>query len=397
MRRAPRAPPGRRPWLLDIQRGFWVDITIAVILRPYIVTTFERGMQRVVGTVLGCFLAAGLLAAVSGDVAVVAVLLALAFATFAVLPLNYGWAVLFLTPLVVLMVSFALGAGPAVAIDRIVDTLIGGAIAVAAATLLWPRSERGDFGPALGRALALDREYVSAVLAGRDAAPAGRRAATAADDLEARYRRLAGEPHRGRRGIGAVWEAVAANRRLYLATVALDAQLGGLGAEVFQGWTRSRRGCAMRSPPSPMAIPLHPIRSSAPSPACGPTSSRSPSAALMSCARTPRSHRRPPRCGARPSCSRNSTRAAPRFTAFARRCASSARRLRDRPAVRDHRVGRAHAPREVVADRRARRQVERLGRDEAAILDRAQRRVRALVGKVVVVDPRDPAAQRPEP
>lgn len=37
-------------------------------------------MQRVVGTVLGCFLAAGLLAAVSGDVAVVAVLLALAFA-----------------------------------------------------------------------------------------------------------------------------------------------------------------------------------------------------------------------------------------------------------------------------------------------------------------------------
>ena len=235
MRRAPRAPPGRRPWLLDIQRGFWVDITIAVILRPYIVTTFERGMQRVVGTVLGCFLASGLLAAVSGDVAVVAVLLALAFATFAVLPLNYGWAVLFLTPLVVLMVSFALGAGPDVAIDRIVDTLIGGAIAVAAATLLWPRSERGDFGPALGRALALDREYVSAVLAGRDAAPAGRRAATAADDLEARYRRLAGEPHRGRRGIGAVWEAVAANRRLYLATVALDAQLGSLGAEAVSG------------------------------------------------------------------------------------------------------------------------------------------------------------------
>jgi uncharacterized membrane protein YccC len=74
--------------------GFWVDITIAVILAQYIVTTFERGVQRVVGTVLGCFLAAGLLAAVSGDVAVVAVLLALAFATFAVPPFNYGRAVL---------------------------------------------------------------------------------------------------------------------------------------------------------------------------------------------------------------------------------------------------------------------------------------------------------------
>src|SRR3954471_20673964 len=166
--------------MLDIQRGYWVDITIAVILRPYIVTTFERGVQRVVGTVLGGFVAAGLLAAVSGDVAVVAVLLALAFATFAVLPLNYGWAVLFLTPLVVLLVGFALGAGPEVAIDRIVDTLIGGAIAVAAAALLWPRSERGDCAWARRRALALDRDYVSAVLAGRDAAAAGRRAATAA-------------------------------------------------------------------------------------------------------------------------------------------------------------------------------------------------------------------------
>lgn len=221
--------------LLDIQRGYWVDITIAVILRPYIVTTFERGVQRVVGTVLGGFVAAGLLAAVSGDVAVVAVLLALAFATFAVLPLNYGWAVLFLTPLVVLLVGFALGAGPEVAIDRIVDTLIGGAIAVAAAALLWPRSERGDFALALRRALALDRDYVSAVLAGRDAAAAGRRAATAADDLEARYRRLVGEPHRGRRGLGAVWEAVAANRRLYVATVALETQLGSLGPERVSG------------------------------------------------------------------------------------------------------------------------------------------------------------------
>jgi uncharacterized membrane protein YccC len=96
--------------LFDIQRGYWIDITVAVILRPYIVTTFERGLQRVVGTILGGFIAAGLLSAVSGDIAVVAVLAVLAFLTFAVLPLNYGWAVTFLTPLVVLLVAFALGA-----------------------------------------------------------------------------------------------------------------------------------------------------------------------------------------------------------------------------------------------------------------------------------------------
>jgi uncharacterized membrane protein YccC len=211
--------------LFDIQRGYWIDITVAVILRPYIVTTFERGLQRVVGTILGGFIAAGLLSTVSGDIAVVAVLAVLAFLTFAVLPLNYGWAVTFLTPLVVLLVAFALGAGPSVAIDRIVDTLIGAAIAVGAALLLWPQSERGGFGAAVAVTVKSQRAYLDAVLAGDDASPARGRAAAAADDLQGRSRRLAGEPRRGRHGLGAVWEAVAGCRRLYVATVALEAQL----------------------------------------------------------------------------------------------------------------------------------------------------------------------------
>jgi uncharacterized membrane protein YccC len=120
-------------------------------------------------------------------------------------------------------------------VDRIVDTLIGAAIAVAAATLLWPRSERGDFAAALRRALALDRDYLTAVLAGDDTHDDARRAADAADDLEARYRRLLGEPHRGQRGLADVWEATAANRRLYVATVALEAQLATVGRDGVAG------------------------------------------------------------------------------------------------------------------------------------------------------------------
>jgi hypothetical protein len=44
-----------------------------------------------------------------------------------------------------------------------------------------------------------------------------------------------GDPQRRPRGLGAVWEAVAANRRLYVATVALEAQLGSLGAAGASG------------------------------------------------------------------------------------------------------------------------------------------------------------------
>ena len=220
--------------LFDVRRGYWIDITIAVILRPYIVTTFERGLQRIVGTVLGGFLAAGLLATVSGDVTVVAVLGLLAFATFAVLPVNYGWAVCFLTPLVVLLVGFALGAGPSVAFDRIVDTLIGAAIAIAAALMLWPHSERTGLGDAIATTLQAARGYLDAVLAGHPTVAARGRAGAAVDALEGRYRRLAGEPRRGRRGLGAAWEAVAGCRRLYVATVALETQLARGGAGGLQ-------------------------------------------------------------------------------------------------------------------------------------------------------------------
>ncbi len=219
--------------LFEIRRGYWIDITIAIILRPYIVTTFERGVQRVVGTLLGGLIAAAVLSVVSGDLAVVTVVLVLAFATFAVLPLNYGWGVTFLTPLVVLLVAFATEGGPGLAVARIVGTLIGAALAVAASLLLWPRSERPDFAPSLAHALDADRNYASLILAeggapiaiGADETRARAPAASAADELEALWGRLAGEPLPRRAGTAIPWEAVAGNRRLYVALVALEVQL----------------------------------------------------------------------------------------------------------------------------------------------------------------------------
>src|SRR5450759_3017308 len=46
--------------LLELKRGYWVTITVIVILQPYTGVTLTRAVQRVLGTVLGALLAAAL-------------------------------------------------------------------------------------------------------------------------------------------------------------------------------------------------------------------------------------------------------------------------------------------------------------------------------------------------
>ena len=116
----------------------------------------------------------------------------------------------------------ALAAGLAIA--ALFDIRRGYWIDITIAVILRP--ERGGFAAAIAATLGSERACLDAVLAGDDASRARERAAAAADDLQGRYRRLAGEPRRGRHSLGAVWEAVAGCRRLYVATVALEAQLG---------------------------------------------------------------------------------------------------------------------------------------------------------------------------
>ena len=54
--------------LLDLGRGYWVPLTVLVVLRPDFATTFQRGVMRVVGTVVGLVLATELLHWVPGEV-----------------------------------------------------------------------------------------------------------------------------------------------------------------------------------------------------------------------------------------------------------------------------------------------------------------------------------------
>ena len=132
-------------WLykhLHLEHGSWLTITVLVIVKPDYHDTRTRAKERVVGTVIGGILAL-ILASTIHSVAVADImLLLLCVLAFSHQPQNYALYAAFLTPFVVLLLQLAAPGTANLAFARVMDTLLGGALALFAAFLMRPRSRR---------------------------------------------------------------------------------------------------------------------------------------------------------------------------------------------------------------------------------------------------------------
>jgi uncharacterized membrane protein YccC len=129
--------------LAGVQRGYWVPLTVLVVLRPDFATTFQRAVMRVVGTVLGLLLATVLIHAFpDGQWWHIALIAVFFFGVRFAGPGNLGLLAVSLSGLVVVLLSLA-GLSPEdTVLRRGVDTVLGGALALLG-VLLWPAWERG--------------------------------------------------------------------------------------------------------------------------------------------------------------------------------------------------------------------------------------------------------------
>ncbi len=219
---------------LSLPKGYWVPLTIAVILKPHAGVTFQRTLLRVGGTILGALLAVAITATVTSAWATALLTIPVAFVAFSFQPLNYGLWVIFFTPLVILLTEVGHPGQWTLAGWRVADTLIGGALALAGSYLLWPDSSRGTAQRELGAAVTASRAYFRAVMqryiwpgpTTEGLQATHRRAALAADNAEADLQRLLGERPRGGALVEQFWAVVGANRRVYGAVTALEAHLG---------------------------------------------------------------------------------------------------------------------------------------------------------------------------
>lgn len=148
-----------------LERGYWVALTAAIVLRPDFSATLGRGLARTVGTSLGVLLA-GLLAIAlhPSNVAVVIAIGILAFGCCATFQVSYVLFTALLTGLVVLLVGIITPGTFSTALARLLDTVIGGGLALIAYAL-WPTWSTTTAPRAFAALLDAQAAYVSATLA----------------------------------------------------------------------------------------------------------------------------------------------------------------------------------------------------------------------------------------
>jgi uncharacterized membrane protein YccC len=148
-----------------LARGYWMVVAAATVLRPEFGATFTRATERLAGTAVGVVIAglvtAGLHPSGAVTVAVVGVLACAAYTLFAA---SFAAGTAFLTATIVFLLNAVAPDTFTTATDRLIDTVIGGAIGLAAWSA-WPTWSRGPARQALAELAGTQRAYLRAVLA----------------------------------------------------------------------------------------------------------------------------------------------------------------------------------------------------------------------------------------
>ena len=148
---------------LNLPHGYWLPMTAVIVLRPDFAATFNFGLLRVVGTVLGLVLTTVLLHITPNEpwthLALMAVL-CMAFRYLATA--HYGIAVAALTGTVVILLSLGGVSSSAAVMDRVINTALGCGMALLA-YVAWPTWERGRARAALAVMLDAYANYLRAL------------------------------------------------------------------------------------------------------------------------------------------------------------------------------------------------------------------------------------------
>ncbi|WDF46647.1 FUSC family membrane protein [Chryseobacterium sp. KACC 21268] len=125
--------------ILGIGHSYWILITIIAILKPAYSTTKHRNLLRLFGTIAGGVIAYIILYYVKDPGAILVILLLSMILCFSLLKSKYFWAVLFMTIYIFLSFNFLRPGNVNVIFkDRILDTLIGGAVTFLVAYFILP-------------------------------------------------------------------------------------------------------------------------------------------------------------------------------------------------------------------------------------------------------------------
>ena len=148
----------------DIAKGEWIILTSLFVCQPSYSETRRRLFQRILGTtsgVVGGVLVVQLMPTIAGQVLL---MLISAYFFFIWLRREYARSVIFITVFVLCVFNLISSQGVAVMLPRLMDTLIGSALAILTVRFLWPDWQHKKLPGLLAQALLKNTLYFKAIL-----------------------------------------------------------------------------------------------------------------------------------------------------------------------------------------------------------------------------------------
>lgn len=149
--------------LLDLKHGFWILLTTLFVCQPNYSATRQKLTQRIIGTLGGLLIGLPLLYLFPGQEGQLVLMILAGVAFFILRNQQYTLATGFIT-LLVLFCFNQLGAGFAVMLPRLGDTLVGCVLAVLAVTFILPDWQSRRLHKIMAAAVTTNRDYLAQII-----------------------------------------------------------------------------------------------------------------------------------------------------------------------------------------------------------------------------------------
>ncbi len=147
-----------------IDHGQWIALTILIVIQPYYGATRKKGIERVIGTVLGIIAGGVIMLLPLPHEAFVVMLVIVSFFVAYFLRNNYKVGVFFVTIMMVILMQLSQQPSLQLIGWRVLSTLIGSVLALLAGYVFWPMWEKERFPNLLSEALIQNKNYLAQVI-----------------------------------------------------------------------------------------------------------------------------------------------------------------------------------------------------------------------------------------
>lgn len=214
---------------LPFQNVYWILLTIVVIMRPGYGLTKQRSYERIFGTILGGFIAFGIISFVENSFAISIFAILAMLLGFTFTQTNYKVGATFVTMYVVFIYGMLTPHVTDVIQYRILDTLVGAGLAFTANYLLWPSWEFLNVRQFLEKSILANREYLHQIsvfynkkgAVTTDYKLARKQAFIEIGNLMTSFQRMAQEPKSKQKQMPQVYKLVELNHTLLSSSASL--------------------------------------------------------------------------------------------------------------------------------------------------------------------------------